>query len=192
METTTESVEQRLSAAFLKSANYALSKARAGDDEAAYAVVWYVKAALRAYKLTPQPLHDFFLEVISDPARYSQIMQHAQRPRKAGRPSIDDKPRVAFPPGLLQKKFPRRLPSKDNALMIAYLLSQGYLMNESGKDRESAVELLSPLLRRSPRSLQNDFYKHKSTVMTPDSVKLGESLYKFKLFLHKTYQNSAG
>jgi len=148
-----------------------------GDDEAIQALFEWAKVSLRNGELPSSGLNRFFLRILDDKNLYAKATKIKVTPKKRGRPSIDD--RVSKRPALDGFKFKKDKNIEESeklALMIAYLLSEGYLINEiAAKNKESAVEYLSTLTGRSSRSLQTDYYKHKlAFIDNPDALEFGK------------------
>ena len=146
-----------------------------GDEEAIHALFWWAKNTLRRNEIPSRGMNRFFLRVIEDPKLYAIATKPQVGQKKRGRPSIDDEKSKKFLPSVFKyKKFKGITASEKNAQAIAYLLSNGYLINEAGKGKESAVGYLSELTGRSCRSLQADYYKHKEKLTSnPDTLEWG-------------------
>lgn len=131
-----------------------------GDRSASRSLIDIAIAHIESGRRLPAGLRRFFVAKLKDPEEFFRIATFS-KPKKRGRPSQDEKHlsnniglKIAMPFGAL--------PSERNALMIAYLVSQGHPINEWGPvNRESAVALVSQLTGRSTRSLQGDYYKHR-------------------------------
>jgi hypothetical protein len=148
-----------------------------GDDEAIQALFWWAKASLESGKLPSKGLNRFVLRIITDQNLYAKAIKIKDPPKNRGRPSIDDRVRKKSALyGFKFKKFENIPRSKKYAMIVAYLLSEGYLINEVGtKDKESSVEYLSTLTGLSWRSLQTYYYKYKATLIdNPDALEIGK------------------
>lgn len=158
-----------------------------GDHRASRTLILLAVGMLKRRTLPSKGLHRFFLRAIADPEKYAEIMNSTEPKKKRGRLSLDDQ---AFKPlyGIQRKKFFGSLPTEKNALMIAYLLSEGHPINEAmGQNgKESAVVLLSELVDRKPRALQNDYYRHKAKIGGRETaLQLGKTLFEAKKKLAK-------
>lgn len=167
-------LQQRMATAMRKTLFKTYRAALKGDEEAIHALFWWAKSTLRRNEIPAKGMNRFFLKVIDDPKLYAIANKSKYGKRRRGRPSIDDTKKPLFPPGFKFKKFKQTSESEKNAQTIAYLLSIGYLINEAGKGKESAVSYLSDLSGRSCRSLQTDYYKHKDKVTNnPNAIEFG-------------------
>tara|TARA_R100001377_G_scaffold80670_1_gene59719 strand:- start:765 stop:1319 length:555 start_codon:yes stop_codon:yes gene_type:complete len=141
-----------------------------GDLHSTLALTELAAAFLDDQKLPPPGLTKFLVRLLKDPERLRRIL--AFKPdKKRGRPSIDDESilnAVGFRTG---KVFFGEKKSERYALAIAYLMSQGHPLNEAGTvEKESAAVMMSKLTRRSVRSLQDDYGKHKSKILKSKSL----------------------
>lgn len=121
----------------------------------------------------PPILRRIYSDLLRDPVKYHRIMTY-KKPKKARRPSIDDQ-RIKQMSILKLKTSNHMLPTYRNACMVAYLRSEGYPLKINGR-KKTAVEILSELIRRSPQSLQNDYYRHLKDIKGRESaLRLGKS-----------------
>jgi hypothetical protein len=92
-------------------------------------------------------------------------MEHKPKKRR-GRPSVDDKAITADVVGLQHLMQFGARESETNALAVHHLILQGLTLNTEGsRTKDSAVDVISELTDRSPRSLQSDYAKHKETIL---------------------------
>ncbi len=150
-----------------------------GDTLAANFLIGLAISFLERKTPLPSGLGRFFVSKLKDPEEFYRITTYKPK-AKRGRPSIDDDS-IAHRVGLKMKRRLGPTRSQENAMIVAYLVSQGHPINEVGADdKESAVVLLSELIGRSVRSIQNDYYKHRGALKNRESsLHLGES------YLHK-------
>lgn len=138
---------------------------------------------LDEHKLPPKGLTRFLVRYMNNPKDLYQALK--QKPsKKRGRPPLGEVfsvESVGFRLPGSKKIMPQ---SEKNALMIAYLLSEGYLINEAvSSEKPSAIEFLTGITSRSGRSLQNDYYKYKDKIdsRNNNALRLGKDFLKFAI-----------
>lgn len=138
---------------------------------------------LNEHKLPPKGLTRFLVRYMNNPKDLYQALKQ-QPSKKRGRTPHGE----AFSIESIGFRFPasnKIMPqSEKNALMIAYLLSEGYLINEAGSpEKPSAIEYLTAITNRSARSLQYDYYKYKDKIdgSNSNAIKLGKDFLKFAI-----------
>ena len=148
-----------------------------GSDRAHQMLVHTAIGLLRKAKAPPPDLCAYLLDAIQDPEEYARRMKEQSPAPRRGRPSVDDRAfRIDL--GLKMDRLFGSLPTEKNALMIAYLLSKGHPINqETSGNKESAVLIVSGVVRRSTRSLQGDYYRHQNRLSgSPEQLELGRML----------------
>ncbi len=151
---------------------HAYRMALRGDQEFSRRLVKLALIYLKDGDLPPPGLRRYFLRIVESPKEYAALMKSPSRTTR-GRPSADSH----MLPQLGKKRFLGQEKTEQNALMVAYLHSLGHPINELGNDNyESAVVLVSAITGRSIRSLQRDYYMHKSKISI-NSLTRGKELY---------------